>query len=171
MRSRLFSVLIALNILSSVLALGEERVITFPNHPSLKTNSNQVVFSTENHSNTFLLASASLQKATPLLLDSEDDEAIHVAAQTFANDVYRVTGLRPEMFNNTLPGVYENAIVIGSISSRLVRNLHGEGSMNSLRGKWESFDVRVREKPLKGVEEGLVVIGSDRVSFSHQTPS
>ena len=162
------NVIAGLALLAVTLALGEEKVITFP--PTSTTSSHsgtdQIVFGSQpDSSESFIFASAPLKYSAPLLLDSNDDEAIHVAAQTFAEDVFRVTGLRPSLYNDTLPEDESKAIVVGSVSSRLVRSLNGDVAyVDGLQGKWESFDVRVMEKPVKGVEEGLIVVGSARVS-------
>ncbi len=170
MFSSLFCILVGFGFVGVVLALGEERVITFPSPSKLdQHDSSQVIFGSTSVPNiapdSFVVASAPHKHSAPLLLDSRDDEAIHVAAQTFAEDIYRVTGLRPELYNDTLPTHIEKAIVVGSVSSRLVRSLHGEMEyVDGLKGKWESFDVRVMSEPVKGLEEGLVVVGSDRVS-------
>jgi hypothetical protein len=43
----------------------------------------------------------------------------------------------------------------------------GTGSSNGLEGKWEAYDIRVVGKPMDGVEEALVVTGSDKVSLIH----
>ena len=157
--------LAGLSLVTVALALGEEKVITFPT-TSNQVDTEQIIFDSlpSSQDDSFILASAPHKRSVPLLLDSTDDEAIHVAAQTFAEDVFRVTGLRPLLYNDTLPTDEDRAIVVGSATSRLVSNLQGNmGYVDGLKGKWESFDVRVMEKPVKGVDEGLVVIGSDRV--------
>jgi len=152
---------------------AEPQCITFPSTEELELVSspehNQAIFSTSRpilqHATDFLIASKSHKHTTPILLDSRDDEAIHVAAQTFADDVFKVTGLRPDLYNDTLPKTSPHAIIVGSVGSKLVKSLLGEtGYVEELKGKWESYDIRVTKKPLQHIEEGLVVVGSDRVS-------
>ena len=155
----------ALSIASQALALGEKRVISFPTgdlQGSLNTDK-QAVFASA-PATPFLIAARS--QAVPLLLDSSDDQAIHVAAQTFAHDVYRVTGRRPELYNDTLPNHVDDAVIIGSMSSSLISGLNDHERLAHLDGKWESYDVRVVAKPRKGLKKALVVAGSDRVSES-----
>ena len=36
--------------------------------------------------------------------------------------------------------------------------------MDELKGKWESFDIRVVPRARPGLEEALVITGSDKVS-------
>lgn len=150
-------------------ALGEPRVITFPtsdlvepeNENALSQGSAQTVFSAST-SNDFTIASKERRHATPLLLDADDDEAVHLAAQTFARDVHSVTGVRPELYNNTLPAGIEHAIVVGTVESKLIQNGVKGLDYRELKGKWESYDVRTAK--FHGVEKALVVAGSDRVS-------
>ncbi|WRT68552.1 uncharacterized protein IL334_005529 [Kwoniella shivajii] len=146
-------------------ALGEKRVIAFP-PDSLEqpSSTSQTVFSStdQKSSDHFLLASRSERYAAPLLLSSSDDIAIHIAAQAFAHDVYRVTGIRPHIFNDSLPHDVQRAIIVGTADNEFVRHLRTSEYAEDLVGKWESYDVRVAEKPIHGVETGLVVVGSDR---------
>ena len=169
MHLRHLGLLAGLGLITTVFGLGEERVIVFPSASDIAVDAhdNQVVFDALNKEkrDSFVLASASHKHAKPLLLDSEDNEAIHVAAQTFADDIYRVTGVRPELYNDTLPRDVSSAVIVGSVSSRLISGLDGSNEhTEGLKGKWESFDVRVAAKPQKGLKEALVVVGSDRVS-------
>ncbi|KAK6908596.1 hypothetical protein I203_102599 [Kwoniella mangroviensis CBS 8507] len=165
---------VGLSLLGHVIALGEERVITFPVLSDLDTSSHPHLFDTDQitfnidttrrrqrKDDLFVLASKPHGHATPLLLDSKDDQAIHVAAQTFAHDVYQVTGQHPKLYNDTLPGHVERALIVGSVSSDLIRRLK-DVQRDGLEGKWESYEIGWEEDPLKGVKEGLVISGSDR---------
>ncbi|WVF70255.1 hypothetical protein IAT40_005044 [Kwoniella sp. CBS 6097] len=152
------------------LGLGEERVIHFGDSDNSDnvdlSNGNQVTFSANSpspaSSRDFLIASKHHDKATPLLLDSKDNEAIHIAAQTFAHDVYRVTGIKPDLYNDTLPTHVKHAIIVGSVESGLIGDLENGPAYDGLHGKWESYDVQVVSGPLKNVDKALVVVGSDR---------
>ncbi|WVR07937.1 hypothetical protein IAU60_004980 [Kwoniella sp. DSM 27419] len=168
---------LSLSAVAQVLALGEEKVITFPSlsdldHASyghLLEEHDQVTFNTETTETTdkgaaidhFLIASAHHRHTTPLLLDSQDDQAIHVAAQTFADDVHKVTGQRPRLYNDTLPHGIERAMVVGSVDSELVKGLKSV-KRDELQGKWEAYEIGWEDEPVKGLKEGLVITGSDR---------
>ncbi|WWC73829.1 uncharacterized protein I206_107801 [Kwoniella pini CBS 10737] len=165
-----------LSLLGKVLALGEERVITFPSiidlqqqsHLSLE-DTHQVIFEfndagvleRQKDDHNFVVASKPHKHATPILLDSKDDQAIHVAAQTFAHDVYKVTGQHPRLYNDTLPHGIDRALIVGSISSQLISNIKSI-DRGELHGKWESYEIGWEEQPVKGLKEGLVITGSDR---------
>lgn len=149
-----------------VAALGEPRVISFPSLDHLDVqheHESQVSFISPKHEDNFVIASKRHRYAAPLLLDSQDDVAVHIAALTFADDVKKVTGLKVALYNDTLPGHIKTAIIVGSIESRVVRDVKGV-NLDGLEGKWESYDARVMSKALKGLDEALVVVGSDRVS-------
>lgn len=164
--------IVALGLLATgtiVHALGEPRVISFPDLSTsnfeleIQQNEGQQISftadSTIHRPSDFVIASRHHHYAAPLLLDSKDNVAIHIAAQTFAEDVYRVTGVRPRLYNDTLPKRTRRAIVVGSLGSSLIDETVTEG----LQGKWESYDVRIK-KAVHGADEALVITGSDRVS-------
>lgn len=98
--------------------------------------------------------------ALPILLDSRDPAPVHVAAQTFADDIQRVAGIRPQSFNDTLPTSATRAIIIGTAGSDLLSSI---GDISRLEGLWESYDIRVMDNPIGGVEEALIITGSDKV--------
>jgi hypothetical protein len=153
------------------LALGEPKVIVFPSIDTASSfdDSSQITFSSSTSSSStddFLIASNHQHHAAALLLDSADDEAIHIAARTFAHDIYRVTGVSPSLYNDSLPHDVKTAIVAGSASSKLISGLHGTDYADDLKGKWESYDVREVKEPGHGLEDSLVVVGSDRVRES-----
>jgi hypothetical protein len=158
------------------LALGQKQCITFPQKGGhhrphhLETAEQQAVFSptdSASHSNDLLIASTHQKFALPLLLDSKDDDAIHLAAASFARDVEKVTGVRPHLYNNTLPKGTKRCIMVGSAGSGLVGGM-GLEHVEKMKGKWEAFDVRVVDKA-RNLEEALVISGSDRVSSSSMT--
>lgn len=110
-----------------------------------------------------VIASRHHKHALPILLSSSAAPAVHLAAASFAEDVYKVTGARPKMYNDTLPGHVGEAIVVGIIGEN---GLDGEGSegmeyMEDMRGQWESFDVRV-VSGFKGLKRALVIAGSNK---------
>ncbi|KAL7425257.1 hypothetical protein Q5752_000945 [Cryptotrichosporon argae] len=121
------------------------------------------------------LTLASADAALPILLDSTDAEALHIAARTFAEDVLRVVGVKPEIYVDTLPAAVTAAIVVATVGSALLGKKKANGAAepnghaqipllkdtnDALEGKWESYDVRV-EAGLAGTAEALVVKGSD----------
>lgn len=150
-----------------VLALGEQRVIFFPKHASsdFETGSAQAVFSAK-HETGFTIASKSEHYVAPFLLDSKDDIAIHLAAKTLARDIHTITGIEPRLYNDSLPSNISHAIIMGSIGSDVIQDIKcGKDERDVIKGKWESYDVRVSKTPVKHLDSGLVITGSDRVSL------
>jgi hypothetical protein len=91
----------------------------------------------------------------PIITNSSDSSSIHLAVSTFADDLQRVTGSRPAICNDTVPDWASKVIMVGT------------GFNNGLEGKWEAYDIRVVGNPADGVEEALMITGSDKVSQSH----
>jgi len=75
-----------------------------------------------------------------------------------------VTGKKPELLNK-LPASQKNIIVIGSIDkSPLIGQLITEKKLDvtGIKGKWEAFTLQVVQHPFKGIDNALVIAGSDR---------
>ncbi len=165
----------ALALSPAVSGLGGEKCVIFPHEHLLQplsllskaTSLAQTILGRSSTSTPrpFLIVSK-YHGATPLVLDSEDDEAIHVAAHFFAADVERVTGTKPKIYNGTLPRGTERAIVVGSTGSGLVRAQHPSWT-GEMEGRWEVWDLRVVSgEQVGGVKEALMVTGSNRVGLT-----
>jgi hypothetical protein len=165
-RNLLAGLSLALLSVQQTAALGQKQCITFPqekHHPRhVDSPAEQTVFTAHPSNDNLLIASTEANFALPLLLDSTDDDAIHLAAASFARDVEKVTGVRPHLYNNTLPHGTKRCIMVGTVSSGLVGGM-GLEHVEEMKGKWEAFDVRVVDKA-RNLEEALVIAGSDRVS-------
>lgn len=126
------------------------------------------------------LTLASVSTAIPILYDSSDPEAVRIAVTTFAEDVFRVAGVKPDVYADALPSGTRTAIVVGTVHSALLQRVRLQASRghtvdaNSrqvpldvpeslLAGQWEAFDARVLSHPLEGLDKALVITGSDRV--------
>jgi len=90
--------------------------------------------------------------------------AVRNTATLFTEDVERVTGRKPSLRNSTV-GLSSHAVIVGTLGkSRVIKDLIAAGKIDvsEVEGKWETFLIQVVQKPLPGVETGLVIIGSDR---------
>ena len=101
------------------------------------------------------------QAVATICIDNRDYPVVSVTAEMLADDVSRVTGLRPNISIELPEGT---AIVAGTLGrSRLidgwVRNLKID--VSSIRGKWESFVITTARHP-KTNAPLLLIIGSDR---------
>jgi hypothetical protein len=147
-------------LVPAVWALGEPRVVTFDDEGAVSSTV-QTVFDVPSRNN-FIIGSRKRGYAAPLLLDSNDNQAVHLAARTWAEDVYRVVGVYPELYNDTLPADVHSAVIVGTVDSQLVQSL--DVTTDTLKGKWEAYQTSVVDSPMAGLSEALVVTGSDRVS-------
>jgi len=102
--------------------------------------------------------------ASTMYTDRNDDWLIQKAASLFQNDVEMVTGEKPEN-SNELPGKANSIIIIGSINgSKLIQQLIQSKKINvdSIKNKWESYQIQIINNPFKGIARALVIAGSDK---------
>jgi hypothetical protein len=102
--------------------------------------------------------------ATPILVDQEDFPGVLRAAKSLQSDVHRVTGVPPTLLSST-KHKERKIIIIGTIGkSSVIDALIKEKkiSVEDVRGKWESTLVQVIKNPMKGVDQALVIAGSDK---------
>jgi hypothetical protein len=86
------------------------------------------------------------------------------AANELSADVGRVTGKSPKIFDGT-KSTGKNVVVIGTIGrSEFIDRLILEKKIDAseIAGKWESFFLQVVPKPFPGIENALVICGSDK---------
>ena len=104
------------------------------------------------------------QKCASLYYDEEDFLVVKKTSELFANDFKLVTekelpyGSKPDL----LAG---NCIIVGTLGhSKVIDEMVAAGKIDTigLKGRWESYGVQLVRKPLKGVKQALVIVGSDR---------
>lgn len=100
-------------------------------------------------------------KPTALLVDEQEDAGVMIAAKNLQADFKRVTGKPAAM---AYEPDRERMIIVGTLQSRYVRELMRTGKIEAawLEGKREKYVMTVVKAPLKGVEEALVIAGSDK---------
>jgi len=102
--------------------------------------------------------------ATPVYTDANDNWLIQKSAVLFQEDIERVTGHKPEIIHN-IPSSLKNIIIIGNIEqSSFIKQLIQIKKINtdSLKGKWEAYQIQVIKNPFKGIDNALVIAGSDK---------
>jgi hypothetical protein len=106
--------------------------------------------------------------AAAIFFDSGDSKTVHLAARLFSEDVERVCGIRPELkaVDKKSPGErHPVAIIIGSLGqSRLIQDLveRDRIDVGEIIGQWEACLIEVVDHPFKGIDQALVIAGSDR---------
>jgi hypothetical protein len=102
--------------------------------------------------------------ATPLYLDPDDFAGVLRAAGDLQSDFERVTGIKPILVTNGIPAG-KVAVIIGTLGkSSLLDAMVKAGKFdgNGIAGKWEAYSISVVSQPLPGVDQALVIAGSDR---------
>ncbi len=100
----------------------------------------------------------------PLVVDSTDYAGVLLAANNLRNDIGNVTGSVPFILNNKLPKE-KKLIIIGTLGkSSLIRQLATSGKIDAveLNGKNEKYLIQTVAHPFQGVDEALVIAGSDK---------
>ena len=101
--------------------------------------------------------------AVTLYVDTNDYTVVKKAATLLQQDIDSVTGVKP-LVTHTLPSS-KNIIVIGTIGkSALIDQLAAQKrtSIDSLSNKWEAYSIQVVQHPFNGIDNALVIAGSDR---------
>ena len=126
----------------------------------LLNNSYSQNFVTEkNEAGAFPIVSST---ATKIYVDENDDWLVNKAASLFQSDIEKVTGKTPEIIHS-LPSSEKNIIIIGSLKSSLINHLIQQKKLNAdLKGKWEAYQIQNISSPIKGIDNALVIAGSDK---------
>ena len=102
--------------------------------------------------------------AATIFVDTNDWTGVVRAAGDLTSDINRVSGKSPAIFNDPKSTV-KNAVIIGTIGKsefidRLIREKKID--VSEIAGKWESFFLQVVPNPLPGIDNALVICGSDK---------
>ncbi|SKA74262.1 Glycosyl hydrolase family 115 [Clostridium sp. USBA 49] len=103
-------------------------------------------------------------KVADIYVSNNDYKGVIRAVKTFCEDVNKVTNILPEI-KNDINSVSKNTVIIGTIGkSDIVDELIKKGKLDAYKtkGKWESFVIQVVQNPIEGIEETLVIAGSDK---------
>jgi len=101
---------------------------------------------------------------TVIYTDENDDWLIQKSASLFQNDIEKVSGKKPQIIHSIFRKT-TNIIIIGSINnSKLIQQLIQSKKINvdSIKNKWEAYQIQTIQKPFKGIEQALVIAGSDK---------
>ncbi|MBW8687380.1 glycosyl hydrolase 115 family protein [Chitinophaga rhizophila] len=102
------------------------------------------------------------KKTAAIITDSQDAPVVQLAATALKQDIQLVTGSSPEI--DTTGVVRAQCVIIGTLGqSQLIGKLvqAGKLSIEAIRGKWESYLLTIVKNPFPGVQQALVITGSD----------
>lgn len=96
-----------------------------------------------------------------ILVDSSEEKGVKIALNSFQNDVKNVCGIKPKISTTINSKKY---IIVGTYNSPLIKNLVSSGKIEEsrIKGKNEKFIIKVVKSPMNGVDEALVIAGSDK---------
>lgn len=100
-----------------------------------------------------------------IYVSAEDYPQVVRVADDLQLDVERVTEHKPEI-KNTTDDLSQLAIIVGSVEkSPVIRDIMDSGKLDEaqqLKGKWESYLLKIVDEPIEGVDKALVIAGSDK---------
>jgi hypothetical protein len=121
----------------------------------------QNLISEKNEASSFPLASTT---AASIYTDVNDNWLIQKIAKLFQTDIEKVTGKKPTILHK-LSAPEKNIIIIGSVGhSSFIDQLIADKKLNisNTKGKWEAYQIQIISHPFKGIDNALVIAGSDK---------
>jgi len=102
-------------------------------------------------------------RTTSIVFDSSENILIKKSADFLSADIEKVTGKKTAVINDL--NQVNNLIIVGTAgNSKLINQLVAAGKLDvkPITGQWERFIIKTIDKPFKGVNKALVIVGSDR---------
>ncbi|MBF9252571.1 glycosyl hydrolase 115 family protein [Pontibacter sp. 172403-2] len=104
-------------------------------------------------------------RSAPLFVSSEEEAGVIRAAKDLQADVNRVTNVQPNLIIAKKAPKAKQLVLIGTLGKspvidKLVKNKKLD--VTGIAGKWETYLVQVVDKPMRGVDQALVIVGSDK---------
>ena len=102
------------------------------------------------------------KKSYPILIDNEEYKGVLRAITNLQTDAQTVTNVKPQITSSVTE---KRLLIIGSINrSNWIKRLIASGkiSANELKGKREKYILCTVKQPFEGVEEAVVIAGSDK---------
>ncbi|HYD51483.1 MAG TPA: glycosyl hydrolase 115 family protein [Gemmatimonadaceae bacterium] len=103
-------------------------------------------------------------RAVPVWVSGADWPGVVRVARDLQADLGRVTGAAPALALDSLPRA-SRAVLVGTIGrSPVIDRLVRERKLDTSRvaGRWETFVLQVVRDPAPGIEQALVIAGSDK---------
>ncbi|WP_372775336.1 glycosyl hydrolase 115 family protein [Mangrovibacterium sp.] len=138
-------------VLSITLSLGKAMAGVPDSYISLRQEPGSFTLAADNH-------------VSPVVIDANDYPGITEVGGWFVNDLKMVTGLTASIFQNELPQA-KQLILVGTIGkNQWIDQLIAEGKLDvkGIQGQWEQSLTQVVDYPFPGVEQALVLAGSDK---------
>lgn len=103
-------------------------------------------------------------KPTSILISADDKKGVIIAAEALQTDFERVCGTKSSLIT-TLSGIPSSrkTIIAGTLDSPYIQQIVKAGKLDAseLKGKVEKYLMTMVSNPVEGVDEALVIAGSD----------
>lgn len=100
---------------------------------------------------------ADQNEVVSIVYEIENTDLDSIAAHLLAKDIEAVSGQRPEVYTS-LEAVSGNVIILGDVTSGLIKE---HVDTDQLSGKWETFGRLFIKNPTSGIDEAMIIAGSD----------
>lgn len=103
----------------------------------------------------------SKNKKVGVFYDKDEAKVVALAADILVNDIFKITQKYIEINGD----VHKTSIMAGTVGqSDLIGRLVEDEKIkvSDVEGKWETYKIEVIDKPLDGIDQALVIVGSDR---------
>lgn len=96
-----------------------------------------------------------------LLIDEKDDVGVQIAAKALQNDFKMVSGTEAKLLYAPQEA---KTVIVGTLQSKFIKEIIKNKKLNNvdLEGKVEKYIMATIANPIAGVEEALVIAGSDK---------
>ena len=104
-------------------------------------------------------------KSCEIYVDPEDFEVVKKTATLFAEDLGRVTGKNGHVTIGDKPGKGKNIVIMGTLGhNRFIDELVKQKRLDvsAIKHGWEQYTLKTIERPAKGIDRALVVVGCNR---------
>ncbi|MDR6941635.1 glycosyl hydrolase 115 family protein [Mucilaginibacter pocheonensis] len=108
-------------------------------------------------------ALAANAKAAPVYTGADEYRGVMRAVKSFMGDIHSVTKTSPQLITDVRNK--GKVILIGTLGKNdLIDQLVAQKKLNvsGIKGKWETYLIQVVQKPFPGVDQALVITGSDK---------
>ena len=99
-----------------------------------------------------------------VVVSKSDGPTVMKVAQLWASDVQAVSGLKPVLSVTDKPRG-RRLVVMGTVGGNaFIRQLAAKGQIDvgGIAHGWEQYAIKVVDRPAKGIDQALVIAGSDR---------
>lgn len=103
------------------------------------------------------------ENSSAIYYDALDFEVVKIASKLLASDIERVSSIKPSV-SAEKPNT-KSAIIIGTIgSNKFIDGLikRGKIKVDDIKNQWERYSYKTIKNPFPGVNQALLIIGSDR---------